>query len=94
MHPETPGRQYVKAIETYYAKKIGRKEGFSELKARVVEAEAEVRKAEERMSRAEENVNEARGHYSHISNSFSYRVTKPLRITRDFAGRVLKKGTK
>ena len=94
MHPETPDRQYVQAIEIYYAKKIGRKEGFSELKARVVEAEAKVRKAEEMMREAEESVNEARDHYSHISNSFSYRVTKPLRKARDFTGRVLKKGTK
>ena len=94
MYPESSGRQYVKTIETYYAKKIGRKEGFSELKARVVDAEAKVRKAEESVRKAEESVNEARDHYSHISNSFSYRVTKPLRKARDFTGRVLKKGTK
>ena len=90
MHPETTSRQYVQAIEIYYAKKIGRKEGFSELKERVVEAEAKVRKAEEQVNEAEEQVNEAREHYSHLSNSFSYRVTKPLRLMRDF----MKKETK
>ncbi len=89
MYPETSGKQYVQAIETYYSKKTGRKEGFSELKARVVEAEAKVRKAEERMNEVEEKVSEARDHYSHISNSFSYRVTKPLRTVRGY----MKKGT-
>jgi len=38
---------------------------------------------------AEEKVSEARDHYSHISNSFSYRVTKPLRTVRGY----MKKGT-
>ncbi len=87
---EVSNRQYVRIIERYYTQKNGRKEGFSELKERVAEAEAKVRKAEERVNEAEEQVNEAREHYSHLSNSFSYRVTKPLRLMKD----LMKKETK
>lgn len=92
--PETPISQYVQVIEKYYTEKIVKKEGFSELKARVSEAETKARRAEEQMNEAEAMAEEARNHYTHISNSFSYRVTKPLRKVRNFAGRVSKKGRK
>jgi len=91
---ENPSRQYVQEIERYYAKKITNKEGFSELRARASKAEAKMIEAEAKMIEAEAKMIEARDYHSRIYNSFSYRVTRPLRKARDFTGRVLKKGTK
>ena len=80
---ENPSRQYVQEIERYYAKKITNKEGFSELRARASKAEAKMIEAEAKMI-------EARDYHSRIYNSFSYRVTKPLRAAKGF----IKKGVK
>ena len=90
MHSENSSRQYVQEIERHYTKKIAKKEEFSELRARVSEAESKVSKAEAKMTEAEAMMDEARDHYSRLYNSFSYRVTKPLRTARGF----MKKGTK
>ncbi len=90
VHSENSSRQYVQEIERLYTKKIAKKEGFSELRARASEAETRVSKAEAKMTEAETMMDEARDQYSRLYNSFSYRVTKPLRIARGF----MKKGTK
>jgi hypothetical protein len=82
VHPEVATKQYVRVIEEYYTKNAPSREGLTELKARITDLEAKIEEVEKK-------ANEARDHYFHISNSFSYQITKPLRTVRGF----IKKGT-
>ncbi len=73
MHaPHNCANQYVQAIETYYAKKILRKEGLVELRAKAAVTEAELTESKRR-------ANDALHHYHMATHSLSWKITKPLR---------------
>lgn len=61
---------------------------LQKIEARAMGAEARATRAEAEASAAAERAINAEHHYTQILNSFSYRITKPLRMIRDFAGKM------
>ena len=91
VHSKSETKQLAQEIEKHYAKKRRKREGFSELQERVAKAEKKAIDAKKKALEAEAKAKEMEDLYSRICNSFSYRVTKPLRNTKYLIGKISKK---